>query len=95
MKTTQATIYITYINATPEKVWQALIDPAFTRQYFMGRAIEIEPMVGGRFRLLMEDGRVDTEGEVKVWEPPHRLTVSWRRGVDPGIPRLSRGDRHL
>ena len=78
MKTSQATSYITYIHATPERVWQALIDPAFTRQYFMSRAIEIEPKVGGRFRLLMEDGRVDTEGEVKVWDPPRRLVVSWR-----------------
>jgi uncharacterized protein YndB with AHSA1/START domain len=77
VKTTQSTIYITYINGTPEKVWQGLIDPAFTRQYFMGRAIEIEPRVGGRFRLLMEDGRTDTEGLVKAWEPLHRLTVTW------------------
>ena len=77
MKTTRSTIYITYINATPETVWQGLIDPVFTRQYFMGRAIEIEPKVGGRFRLLMEDGKTDTEGVVKVWEPPQRLTVTW------------------
>jgi uncharacterized protein YndB with AHSA1/START domain len=77
MKTTQSTIYITYINATAEKVWQGLIDPAFTRQFFMGRDIEIEPKVGGRFRLLMEDGQTDTEGMVKVWEPGQRLTVTW------------------
>jgi uncharacterized protein YndB with AHSA1/START domain len=77
MKTTQATTYITYIPATPEKVWQGLIDPTFTRQYFMGRAIEIEAKVGGRFHLLMDDGRTDTEGVVKAWDPPHRLTVTW------------------
>ena len=77
MKTSQATTYITYIHAAPAKVWQALTDPAFTRQYFMGRAIEIAPKVGGRFRLLMGDGRTDTEGVVKAWEPPHRLIVTW------------------
>lgn len=77
MKTTQSTTYITYIHATPETVWQALINAASTRQYFMGRAIEIEAKVGGRFRLLMEDGRTDTEGVVKAWDPPHRLTVTW------------------
>jgi uncharacterized protein YndB with AHSA1/START domain len=25
--------YTTYIGTTPEKLWQALTDPAFTRQY--------------------------------------------------------------
>ncbi|HWA48314.1 MAG TPA: SRPBCC domain-containing protein [Dongiaceae bacterium] len=54
-----------------------LVDPTFTRQYFMGRAIEIEPKVGGRFRLVMEDGQTDTEGLVKAWEPPRRLTMTW------------------
>lgn len=77
MKKVQSTIYIIYIDAPPEKVWQALTDPAYTRHYFMGRAVAIEGRVGGRFRLLMEDGRTDTEGVVKVWEPPDRLTVTW------------------
>jgi uncharacterized protein YndB with AHSA1/START domain/DNA-binding transcriptional ArsR family regulator len=27
-------VYTTYIQATPEKVWQALTDPAFTKQYW-------------------------------------------------------------
>ena len=26
-------VYTTYIHATPEKVWQGLTDPAFTKQY--------------------------------------------------------------
>jgi uncharacterized protein YndB with AHSA1/START domain len=77
MKTIQSTTYISYIDAPPGKIWQALIDPALTRQYFMGRAIEIEAKVGGRFRLLMDDGRTDTEGVVRAWDPPHRLTVTW------------------
>jgi uncharacterized protein YndB with AHSA1/START domain len=28
-------IYVTYINSTPEKVWQALTDPDFTRKYWV------------------------------------------------------------
>ena len=27
-------VYVTYIRATAEKVWQALFDPAFTRQFW-------------------------------------------------------------
>ena len=50
------TVYVTYIAATPEKVWQALIDPAFSKQYFFGFAVDIEPRTGGRFRLLWPMG---------------------------------------
>jgi hypothetical protein len=37
------TVYVTYIAATPEKVWQALTSSEFTRKYFWDRTIEIEP----------------------------------------------------
>jgi uncharacterized protein YndB with AHSA1/START domain len=74
----QQTIYITYIHATPQKVWEALTSASFTRQFFFGRAIELEPRVGGAFALRMEDGRVDTEGKVREWNPPRRLAVTWR-----------------
>ena len=56
------TVYVTYIASTPEKVWQALTDPAFTQQYFFGFAIDIEPKEGGAFILRMPDGRVDMTG---------------------------------
>jgi uncharacterized protein YndB with AHSA1/START domain len=76
MLTTQPTIYIIYIHATPQKVWDALTTPAFTRRYFFGRAIELEPKASGAFALRMEDGRTDTEGKVLAWDPPRRLSVS-------------------
>ena len=41
-KFTPKTVYVTYIAATPEKVWQALIDPQFTTRYFFGFAVEID-----------------------------------------------------
>jgi len=72
------TLYVTYIDAPLERVWQALIDPAFTQQYFFGFAIEIEPRQGGAFRLLAPDGRTHVNGEVVEWSPPHRLCLTWR-----------------
>ena len=71
------TVYVTYIATTPEKVWDALTQSEFTRQYFFGRSIEIEPRAGGAFILRMPDGRVDVKGKVVTWDPPHRLTVTW------------------
>ena len=71
------TVYVTYIASTPEKVWEALTSADFTRQYFFGRSIEIEPEVGGAFILRMPDGRVDVKGRVAEWSPPRRLAVTW------------------
>ncbi|RVC66223.1 ATPase, partial [Mesorhizobium sp. M2A.F.Ca.ET.046.02.1.1] len=28
-------VYVTYIRTTPEKLWQALTDPEFNRQFFL------------------------------------------------------------
>jgi uncharacterized protein YndB with AHSA1/START domain len=72
------TVYVTYIASTPEKVWQALTNPAFTKQYFFGFAIDIEPRTGGAFKLLAPDGSTHVGGEVVEWLPPHRLCVTWR-----------------
>jgi uncharacterized protein YndB with AHSA1/START domain len=77
-KFTPKTGYVIYIGATPEKVWQALVSAEFTRQYFFGFGIDIEPRTGGRFRMLWPDGRVHVSGEVAEWSPARRLAVTWR-----------------
>jgi uncharacterized protein YndB with AHSA1/START domain len=72
------TVYVTYIAATPEKVWQALTSPEFTRQYFWQRDIEIEPKLGGAFALKLPDSKVNVRGKVIAWDPPRKLSVTWR-----------------
>jgi uncharacterized protein YndB with AHSA1/START domain len=71
------TVYVTYIAATPDKIWQALTDPTFTRRYFGGFAIDVEPRQGGAFRLLNADGSVHMSGEVLDWSPPRRFSCTW------------------
>jgi len=34
--TSNAFVYTTYINTTPERLWPALTEPAFTRRYSGG-----------------------------------------------------------
>jgi uncharacterized protein YndB with AHSA1/START domain len=72
------TVYVIYIAASAEKVWAALTSAEFTRQYFFGRSLEMEAKVGGTFILRMPDGRVDVQGNVAEYDPPHRLSVTWR-----------------
>jgi uncharacterized protein YndB with AHSA1/START domain len=71
-------VYVTYIAAPAEKVWRALTDGDFTRQYFFGRRMKSDWKVGAAWALLMEDGRVDSAGKVLECEPPRRLAISWR-----------------
>jgi len=71
------TVYITYIAALPEQVWRALTDPAFTRQYFGGFSIEVEPRPNGRFCLRQPDGQVHMSGRVVEWSPPRRFSCTW------------------
>jgi uncharacterized protein YndB with AHSA1/START domain len=71
------TVYVIYIASTPEKVWEALTSAEFTRQYFSGRSVEMEPKVGGSFVMRMPDGRFDIKGRVVEWDPPRRLSATW------------------
>ena len=71
------TVYVIYIAASPEKVWQALTDPKLSPQYFHGCRVEIEPRLGGNFVVRFPDGRVNLRGEVVEWSPPRRLATTW------------------
>ncbi|WP_373232749.1 SRPBCC family protein [Cohnella sp.] len=69
-------VYVTYIATTPEKLWAALTNSEFTKQYFFGREIVSDWQVGSSFKL-MNKGKVVDFGEVLVYEPYRLLTVSW------------------
>jgi uncharacterized protein YndB with AHSA1/START domain len=75
--TTESTVYITYIAATPERVWAALTASAFTTRYFFGRSVESDWKKGSPWLLRKPDGAVDVRGEVIESDPPRRLKVSW------------------
>ena len=70
-------VYVTYIRTTPEKLWQALIDPEFTRQYWVGHLARIA--IGNRAargRLMIPDGRVADSGKVLEIEPERRIVLN-------------------
>src|SRR5580704_15340284 len=72
------TVYVSYIAATPEKVWQALTSSEFTRKYFWDRTVDIEPKGGGAFVLRLPDDCVNVRGKVIDYDPPRKLTVTWQ-----------------
>ncbi len=78
-------VYVTYIRTTPEKLWQALIDPEFTRQYWGETWQDCEWKPGASWRLMIPDGRVADSGEVVEIEPGRRLVLTWRNEFKPEL----------
>lgn len=71
------TVYTIYIASTPEKIWEALTSAEFSRRYFSGFAVEMEPKLGGTFIVREPDGSEHISGEVFEYDPPRKLTVTW------------------
>ena len=78
-------VYATYIRTTPEKLWRALIEPEYTRRYFVETWQESEWKPGASWRMMVPDGRVHSTGEVLEIEPGRRLVLSWRCELFPEV----------
>jgi uncharacterized protein YndB with AHSA1/START domain/DNA-binding transcriptional ArsR family regulator len=77
MVTTTDFVYTTYIQSTPQRVWDALTDPAFTRRYW-GVALESDwrpgsPVTWSQFGVRIED----PEQIVLEADAPRRLSYTW------------------
>src|SRR5579863_5300891 len=71
-------VYVTYIRTTPEKLWQALTEPEFTRRFWVDTVQDCEWKPGASWKLLAPDGRVADQGEVVEIDPPRKLVLTWR-----------------
>ncbi len=81
-------IYVTYIESTPEKVWQALTDPAFTRRYWVNHRNASDWQAGSDWRHEDFDDAslVDIAGHVVESAPPPRLVLTWSNPDDVDKP---------
>ncbi|HXJ00668.1 MAG TPA: SRPBCC family protein [Micropepsaceae bacterium] len=78
-------VYVTYIRTTQEKLWTALREPEFTRQYFFGVTLESEWKPEAPWRMVGSDGKVTDSGKVLEIDPPHRLVLSWQNEFRPEL----------
>lgn len=72
-----AFVYTTFVRTTPERLWQALTDPAFTTRYW-GVAFESDWKEGSA--MVWEEGGnkiSDPDQVVLVSEPGRRLSYTW------------------
>lgn len=75
------------LNATPERVWEALTHPGMTRQYLYGCEVESDWQAGSPLRWVGKHGGRDINEEGKVLE-----VIPGRRIKYSGFDRLVEGD---
>jgi uncharacterized protein YndB with AHSA1/START domain len=70
--------YVTYISASPEKIWDALIDPAITARYWQHVNVsDWKPGSRWEHRSSEEDQTIHLVGKVIEISRPRRLVLSW------------------
>jgi uncharacterized protein YndB with AHSA1/START domain len=71
-------VYTTYIRTTPEKVWQAITNPEFTRQFWGGQVNVSDWKKGSKWEHRdAGSNALRLTGEVLESKPPKSLVVSW------------------
>jgi uncharacterized protein YndB with AHSA1/START domain len=70
-------IYVSYIETTPEKLWEALTSSDFTRRYWWDTRVVSDWKVGSPFSLVL-NGRTTDVGEILEAARPRRLSYTFR-----------------
>jgi uncharacterized protein YndB with AHSA1/START domain len=78
-------VHTTYIETTPEKLWQALTEGDFTERYWFGHRVASDWEIGSPYRFTKQ-GAGSLEGKVLAFDPPRRLSYTW----DPCSPDAKR-----
>lgn len=73
-------VYVTYIRATPQDVWNALTDPEITRLYWDDVAVVSDWQLGSPWahRKGGPEGEVSMWGKVLETDPPNRLVFTFQ-----------------
>lgn len=75
-------VYTTYIRTTPEALWQALTEPAFTSRYW-GAELTSDWQVGSTVSWTYAEATMaDPAQRVLVADRPYRLSYTWHAITD-------------
>jgi uncharacterized protein YndB with AHSA1/START domain len=86
-------VYVTYIRATPEKLWEALTTTEFMKSWFFGVTFDTEWKEGAPWKMLLPDGTLCNSGDILEFSAPSRLVLSWRH--DMSEERKAEGDSRV
>ncbi|WP_244242455.1 SRPBCC family protein [Nocardioides seonyuensis] len=70
-------VFEIYIKTTPERLWEAITDPAMRAKYSFGIGTESDWTNGSTYRAEGPGGVTVSEGENLVVEPPRLLVQSF------------------
>lgn len=85
-------IYVTYIRTTPEKLWSALTDAEFMKQYWFGTHCESQWTEGSSWKMVYPDGTISDAGEIVEAVSPRRLVIRWQHQNKPELK--AEGESH-
>jgi uncharacterized protein YndB with AHSA1/START domain len=71
-------VYVTYIRAPQQKVWDALTKPEFQKVYWFGGHQESDWKKSSSWKMYMPEHGLTDSGEILESDPPNRLVIRWR-----------------
>jgi uncharacterized protein YndB with AHSA1/START domain len=84
MTTPEKLVIKRIIDASPEEIFDAWLDPKSLRDWMLPEQTKnieatVDPRVGGKFRILMKDDEKGYEhtGEYKILDRPKKLAFTW------------------
>ncbi|MGW3999526.1 SRPBCC domain-containing protein [Amycolatopsis sp. NPDC004772] len=85
-------VHRVYIKATPERIWEAITKPEWTRKYGYTGLADFDLKVGGKHRTRPTQEFVDAgftgdlvDGEVVEVDPPRKLVITWKLLMSPEL----------
>lgn len=78
-------VYVTFIRTTPAKLWDALTEPQFIRQYWFGMTVDCAWKKGAPWKLVKSDGNIADAGELLEFDPPRRMVIRWQNEWKPEL----------
>ncbi len=78
-------VYVTYIAAAPQRIWDALLQPEFTRAYWLHDNVsDWKPGSPWQHRDVNGAREPRIVGKVVECDPPRRLVLTWAFPADAG-----------
>jgi uncharacterized protein YndB with AHSA1/START domain/DNA-binding transcriptional ArsR family regulator len=75
LETPMEKVFEIYIRTTPQRLWEAITDPAIRSKYNFGASITSDWKVGSSYEMTSPGGLLG-EGEILESDPPRRLVQS-------------------
>jgi len=72
-----AHVYTAFIRGTAEEVWDAIVNPEKTEQYYFGTRVDSDWEVGSPMTYSYPDGRIASTGEIISIDPPKRIEFTF------------------